>query len=104
MIKNIHRHTSVPCKNMKELKRLLWWAKKSGYKWSNGQSYNDNYMINFLEERFERATDGEKIAILPVIGMWTTVGHQSPIESKNTVELNKFIRLCKENHFQSIHA
>ena len=62
MIKNIHRHTSVPCKNMKELKRLLWWAKKSGYRWSNGQSYNDNYMINFLEERFD-FPDGETITL-----------------------------------------
>lgn len=104
MIKNIHRHTSVPCKNMKELKRLLWWAKKSGYRWSNGQSYNDNYMINFLEERFERATDGEKIAILPIIGMWAYVRDQSSRDEPYRISLNDFIRACKENHFQSIRV
>lgn len=96
MIKNIHRHTSVPCKNMKELKRLLWWAKKSGYKWSNGQPYDDNYMINFLEERFERATDGEKIAILPIIGMWAYVRDQSARDEPYRISLNNFIRVCKE--------
>lgn len=97
MIKNIHRQTSVPCKNMKELKRLLWWAKKTGYRWSNGQPYDDNYMITFLEDKFQ---NGVGITVMPVIGMWA----YSSNSTSHIMALNNFIRTCKENHFQNIRV
>lgn len=97
-------YTATECKTINELYKVCWWAKKSGYRWSNGQSYDDNYMINFLEERFEGATDGEKIAILPVIGMWAYVRDQSSRDEPYRISLNNFIRACKENHFHSIRV